>query len=612
MSMRELVTGGAACAPEGAEGSSSSHAVNPLARLANSMLYEPEERAQYERGLPGDGAGPSRPMPPPAAPGRLGRFAGPPGPPLGQMMPPPGLHPAEQDFENAFNSAGVPPAEMRNLEQRAYAAAVEMHGNNPELVEREVSQFLHEIQTGMVPPPVPVMAPGPGPMMRAGPARQMPPPHFEGEFESAFNQRGRTPVRRAPPNQMADEFQREGGDWVNQFSRMQVGGSSAASATQSRTTNAANATDSFSNHAEGLWKESGGDFASEFAHEEKANQNELAAEFSQQENRNEQNWAQELADEKSWGDEFASLEGAEESYEEALYNHLGRDPEVPEYEFTENNPYKNHPNPMAEAERLLEEGKMVEASLALEAVVQNEPENSRGWYLLGEAQAECDDDVKAIAALKRCLQIGQTGESHRDALLSLGVSYANELNQSRALDYLKQWLDLHPDYQRFQPSIPASDPSDQFSAHGELLQRVFAALRAHPESPELHSIVGVLYNLSREYEEGQNAFMKAIQLSGNDYKLWNRLGATFANGENHEEALKAYRTAVDLKPGYVRAWVNVGTSYANQVRIKSTLQNRRSDLVLLRLILNRQASHDLYRRIPGKAAARHQILPTGS
>mmetsp|Transcript_45505 Transcript_45505/g.176993 ORF Transcript_45505/g.176993 Transcript_45505/m.176993 type:complete len:129 (+) Transcript_45505:1613-1999(+) len=100
---------------------------------------------------------------------------------------------------------------------------------------------------------------------------------------------------------------------------------------------------------------------------------------------------------------------------------------------------------------------------------------------------------KRLFCVFRCLQIGQTGESHRDALLSLGVSYANELNQSRALDYLKQWLDLHPDYQRFQPSIPASDPSDQFSAHGELLQRVFAALRAHPESPELHS-VSLLYS----------------------------------------------------------------------------------------------------------------------
>lgn len=46
--------------------------------------------------------------------------------------------------------------------------------------------------------------------------------------------------------------------------------------------------------------------------------------------------------------------------------------------------------------------------------------------------------------MDRCLEAGEDGESHMDALLSLGISYTNELNQSRALDYLKRWMDGHP------------------------------------------------------------------------------------------------------------------------------------------------------------------------
>mmetsp|Transcript_45505 Transcript_45505/g.176994 ORF Transcript_45505/g.176994 Transcript_45505/m.176994 type:complete len:116 (+) Transcript_45505:2069-2416(+) len=99
--------------------------------------------------------------------------------------------------------------------------------------------------------------------------------------------------------------------------------------------------------------------------------------------------------------------------------------------------------------------------------------------------------------------------------------------------------------------------------------------------------------------------MKAIQLSGNDYKLWNRLGATFANGENHEEALKAYRTAVDLKPGYVRAWVNVGTSYANQGKLQHAIR-----FYLRGLELNPDASHVWsYVRTVLVADARLDLLP---
>ncbi len=37
-----------------------------------------------------------------------------------------------------------------------------------------------------------------------------------------------------------------------------------------------------------------------------------------------------------------------------------------------------------------------------------------------------------------------------DALMMLGVSYTNDLESSRALNYLKRWLENNPDYQNQQ------------------------------------------------------------------------------------------------------------------------------------------------------------------
>lgn len=40
--------------------------------------------------------------------------------------------------------------------------------------------------------------------------------------------------------------------------------------------------------------------------------------------------------------------------------------------------------------------------------------------------------------------------------------------------------------------------------------------------------------------------------------MWNRLGATLANGSKSEEAVEAYHRALNLEPGFIRARYNVG------------------------------------------------------
>ena len=229
-----------------------------------------------------------------------------------------------------------------------------------------------------------------------------------------------------------------------------------------------------------------------------------------------------------------------------------------EYIFTEENPYRQGKDTFAEGMRLFNEGDIDNAILAFQAFVQeNTEDSSEGWRMLGLSHQEHDQDREAIGCLERAVE---QDPYNLEALLALGVSYVNELDSQRALANLKKWVEHHP---KFQGMNVVADAYSDGTLMDEVMQLMLSAMKVDPADADVQIVLGVLYNVSRDYDSAVAAFRQALNSRPDDYSLWNKLGATQANGSRSEQALPAYLRALELKPKYARGWLNMGISHAN-------------------------------------------------
>lgn len=311
----------------------------------------------------------------------------------------------------------------------------------------------------------------------------------------------------------------------------------------------------------------------------------------------------------SWGDEFTSLEGEvgrhvesthevnftadedtfERMYEVAFREYIGVGDQEREYRFAEREQIMGRSalDALEEGVQMRELGRLSMAIALFEEALNRSVDDphpplergmrAKAWFLLGLSLAERDDDEMAIVALRKGLKEfeGDTvGERRRDhpylmqSLLSLAVSYTNELDQPNAYIHIKEWFEIWKEGNGV-ANIQADTFDDVFqdatkAGAQRLLGEMSTAVRQNPQDTDLYVVMGVLHNLHREYTDAATVLRQAVTLRPSDPSLWNKLGATLANGGEGDDALRAYRRAVDINPALVRAWVNVGTAYSNR------------------------------------------------
>ena len=262
------------------------------------------------------------------------------------------------------------------------------------------------------------------------------------------------------------------------------------------------------------------------------------------------------------------------------YDSVTTEPFSDGYYFKDDNPHvKETPNAFEEGMRKLESGDIPSAVLLFEASVQQKPSDVKAWQFLGTTQALNEHDPAAIRALKRALELDP---NNLTALMALAVSYTNESYQKQACEALAQWISVNPAYAAItsqvgldldaaknakedHPMIVSSVVSSKlFNQVKEAFIKAALMCPSGPMiDPDVQSGLGVLLNLTGEYDKAVQCFESALSVRPEDALLWNRLGATLANGNRSSEAVAAYMQALQLSPGFIRSRFNLGISCIN-------------------------------------------------
>ena len=228
------------------------------------------------------------------------------------------------------------------------------------------------------------------------------------------------------------------------------------------------------------------------------------------------------------------------------------------YNFEESNPYSLLENPLDSLKETLQKGNSFNTRLVLEAHLQKNKNDFKGWRSLGLLLQELNEDQASVSCFLNALEICPTDKS---TLLQLGVACNNVFDELHAIMYLEKWLDA--------PGlsfISQSEIKDKKWTGNEIMlvkksiQEKFLAFQKKDDPEWLYAFAVINY-ICQDFDEAKTLFKQAVEIDPNNYFLWNKLGAAHAKSKNLEETQAAYHQALNLKPNYLRSWINLAINY---------------------------------------------------
>lgn len=236
-------------------------------------------------------------------------------------------------------------------------------------------------------------------------------------------------------------------------------------------------------------------------------------------------------------------------------------------------------------------------------------------YSLGVAKAQSFENTKAIALLKKAIQLDP---QFAMAYARIGYAYAvSDFAPAKGRPYLEKVFQLsgrltskdrlnvngwyaiaredYPAAIRTFRQVIASYPLE-IEAYARLAQLLFReehpreaiavlqrGLSVDPDAGHLYNVLGICFLGLKRYHDAIAAHEQYVQLAPQDPNSHDSLGMSFEQSGRYSEALAEYKTALMLDPTFEPSMIHMADTYAQQGRYRDAIRRYRRYIKLARL-----------------------------
>lgn len=241
------------------------------------------------------------------------------------------------------------------------------------------------------------------------------------------------------------------------------------------------------------------------------------------------------------------------------------------------NPFVATPTPtrspesyVAEAEVLLEDGKLVQAIASYQEAIRSSPQDPALYIAIARVQVLSGQPVEAQANAENALLL-DPNNSMAYAIRAFAADAQG--NNSQALTWIEQALQLDPNNgvaHAYYTEILVN--SGSFDNTTKAIEESKVALALAPDTMEAHRARGILLEATQNYEEAIQEYKTA--LSFNDYisELHLRLGLNYRALGASNDAIDSFTRADVLNPGDPLPDLYISRTYAGIGEFAKALQ----------------------------------------
>ena len=195
----------------------------------------------------------------------------------------------------------------------------------------------------------------------------------------------------------------------------------------------------------------------------------------------------------------------------------------------------------------------------LEALTRRNPDDPKGWVLLGLAYLDRGESPRALEAFQHAVKVGpQSAEAHN----WLGVALAEKADLPAAVAEFRKAVALDPKYGRAYSNLGAT--LAQSGDYAEAVRVFTQALALEPNNIGAHLNLGTALRETGDLEGALEHLRRVADADPNNASVQYEIGQTLAQSGDVAGAIAAYERALEIDPEMREGYYALGAALKKQ------------------------------------------------